>query len=275
MKACFDRHVHWRKNAGRTVGAYFPLAHSLAIVGGIIAISILVSVVVAKVRPAPAAASVEVAQTKALLSPTPWYARYIHQLSDKNQRRRMKAAEHLFSEGSGRIAAWLAQIQADEGFRGLLAQEWIERPYGDGLPHPKLTVGIAVTPETFEKIRASNGSPALANAPSDQDVSEFELEFIGDFARIPRLDILTTNAPGGSGAIARFLEKFGEDIQQVEIEVADVDRATEILGERFQIQPIYPVTRAGANGSRVNFFLVAIPNDKKALVELVEQPKQK
>ena len=43
------------------------------------------------------------------------------------------------------------------------------------------------------------------------------------------LDILTTKAPGGNGAIARFLEKFGEGIQQVELDVTDVDRATEIL----------------------------------------------
>jgi hypothetical protein len=87
------------------------------------------------------------------------------------------------------------------------------------------------------------------------------------------LDILTTKAPGGDGAIARFLTKFGEGIQQVEIDVTDVDRATEILRTRFQIEPIYPATRPGANGTRVNFFLVTSWNGTKVLVELVEQPK--
>jgi methylmalonyl-CoA/ethylmalonyl-CoA epimerase len=88
-----------------------------------------------------------------------------------------------------------------------------------------------------------------------------------------RLDIFTTKAPGGNGAIARFLEKFGEGIQQVEIDVTDVDRATEILRTRFNIPPIFPATRSGANGTRVNFFLVTASDNQKLLVELVEQPK--
>ena len=60
----------------------------------------------------------------------------------------------------------------------------------------------------------------------------------------------------------------------MEIDVTDVDRATEILRTRFKIEPIYPATRPGANGTRVNFFLVTARNDKKVLVELVEQPKR-
>jgi hypothetical protein len=122
-------------------------------------------------------------------------------------------------------------------------------------------------------IRAANGSVPLADAPADQDVLEFELEFSGSGLPHIRLDILTTNAPGGNGAIARFLAKSGEGIQQVEIDVTDVDRATEILRTRFKIEPIYPATRAGANGTRVNFFLVTDHDNKKLLVELVEQPK--
>ena len=98
------------------------------------------------------------------------------------------------------------------------------------------------------------------------------VEFAGEFVRSSRLDILTTKAPGGGGAIARFLEKFGEGIQQVEIDVMDVDRATEILRAGFKLDPIYPITRPGANGTRVNFFLVSVRNDKKVLVELVEHP---
>jgi hypothetical protein len=138
---------------------------------------------------------------------------------------------------------------------------------------PRLTLGIAVTPETFDMIRNANGCPPLADAPADQDVIEFELDFAIGEAKYVHLDILTTKAPGGSGAIARFLEKFGEGIQQIEIDVTDVDRATEILRTRFKVEPIYPTTRPGANGTRVNFFLVTAHNNQKVLVELVEQPK--
>jgi hypothetical protein len=128
-------------------------------------------------------------------------------------------------------------------------------------------------PETFDKIRAGNGSTPVADAPADQDVIEFELELVQDFTAPVRLDILTTRAPGGGGAIARFLEKFGEGIQQIELDVAEVDRATEILRTRFHLDPIYPATRLGADGTRVNFFLVPTADNKKVLVELVEKPK--
>ena len=50
----------------------------------------------------------------------------------------------------------------------------------------------------------------------------------------------------------------------------DVDRASEILRARFSLLPIYPATRAGADGTRVNFFLAATPEGKKVLIELVE-----
>ena len=43
-----------------------------------------------------------------------------------------------------------------------------------------------------------------------------------------------------------------------------------MLRERFGIEPIYPATRAGADGTSVNFFLVATPEGKKVLIELVE-----
>ncbi len=94
---------------------------------------------------------------------------------------------------------------------------------------------------------------------------EFELHF-GSIS----LDILTTKAPGGKGALARFLDKFGEGIQQVEYEVKSVDRATEILRAHLGQQPIYAVTRAGADGTRVNFFLAPVPDGKRVLIELVE-----
>jgi hypothetical protein len=140
----------------------------------------------------------------------------------------------------------------------------------DASQFPVTTVGIAVTPENFDRIRAANSSPRLADVPSDQDAKEFELHF----AQGVLMDILTTREPGGTGAIARYLEKFGEGIQQVELLTRKVDAATEILRSRFGVQPIYPATRAGADGTRVNFFLVSLPEKGpekgKILIELVE-----
>jgi hypothetical protein len=60
----------------------------------------------------------------------------------------------------------------------------------------------------------------------------------------------------------------------VELDVTDVDRATQILRTRFKVEPIYPATRPGANRTRVNFFLVTARDNQKVLVELVEQPKR-
>jgi hypothetical protein len=134
-------------------------------------------------------------------------------------------------------------------------------------PNPAVTVGLAVTPEAFRAIREANGSPGLADVPPDQDAQEFELHFRHGIS----LDVLTTKEPGGSGAIARYLAKFGEGVQQVELLCRNVDRATEILREEFGIAPVYPATRAGADDTRVNFFLVALPEGNKVLVELYER----
>jgi hypothetical protein len=132
---------------------------------------------------------------------------------------------------------------------------------------PELTVGIAVEPQTFVRLRQANGSPRLADVPPDQDASEFELDFPGGV----RLDVLTTRQTGGGGAIDRYLQRFGEGIQQVEIAVSDLERATEALGSRFSITPVYPATRPGADHTRVNFFLVPAGNQGKVLIELVEK----
>jgi hypothetical protein len=134
-------------------------------------------------------------------------------------------------------------------------------------PNPAVTVGVAVTPDTFRVIHGANGSPRLAEVPPDQDAEEFELHFPDQVA----LDVLTTKEPGGPGAIARYLAKFGEGIQQVEFLCHNVDRAAGILREAFQLTPTYPVTRRGADGTRVNFFLVGVPGGGKVLIELYER----
>jgi len=182
----------------------------------------------------------------------------IRGLSDTRSEKRGAAAAALFEKGRETIEpilrAWLASTALSDLIEGAASGR------------PRLTVGIAVQPGTFDGIRASNGSPSLANVPPDQDAREFELDFPGGV----HLDILTTHDPGGAGAIAKYLQKFGEGIQQVEISVKNVDRATEILRSQFALQAIYPATRAGADGTRVNFFLAPAPDGKKALIELVE-----
>jgi hypothetical protein len=125
--------------------------------------------------------------------------------------------------------------------------------------------------ETFARIRAANGNPARAEVPSEQDAEEFELHFADGV----ELDVLTSREPNGQGAIARFLARFGEGVQQVEFRCRNVDRAMGILRERFSVAPIYPKARAGANGSKVNFVLVPVPGaaeNAKVLIELYELP---
>jgi hypothetical protein len=131
----------------------------------------------------------------------------------------------------------------------------------------EVTVGIAVGREKFARIRSANGIARLAEVPSEQDAEEFELHFANAVA----LDILTSRAPGGDGAIAKYLAKFEEGVQQVEFRCLDVDRATEILREKFGVKAVYPETRPGADGTRVNFFLVALPEGGKILIELFER----
>jgi hypothetical protein len=141
-------------------------------------------------------------------------------------------------------------------------------------PKPEVTVGLAVQRETFSKIRAAHSVSRLAEVPSDQDAEEFELHFSNGVS----LDILTSRAPGGEGAIARYLGKFGEGVQQVEFRCSSVDRATEILKEKFGVSAVYSETRPGADGTRVNFFLMPVPGGGKVLIELYEsaaKPHQK
>ncbi len=133
---------------------------------------------------------------------------------------------------------------------------------------PVVTVGLAVEPGTFERIHVANGVPDLATVPPDQDAREFELHFSDGVA----LDVLTTRDPRGDGAIARYLAKFGEGIQQVEYRCADVERASAIVKEKFGVAPIYPQARVGADDTWINFFLAPIPGQGKVLIELYQLP---
>ena len=168
---------------------------------------------------------------------------------------RQAAAEEVYRLGRAAAGIAVASWWSDEELSSLLFA-----------PNPIITVGVAVPRETFNRIRIANGTPRLAEVPPDQDAEEFELHFAEGIS----LDLLTTREPGGDGAIARYLSKFGEGVQQVEFRCTNVDRATEILREKFKIAPVNPTTRPGADGTRVNFFLVASPDEGKVLIELYQ-----
>jgi hypothetical protein len=167
---------------------------------------------------------------------------------------RVVSAAGIYSQGIALAGTVVSSWLADREFSQLL------------LEPPLVTVGLAVFPETFTRIRQANGNPRLATVPAELDVEEFELHFPTEIS----LDILTSRDPKGEGAIARYLRRFGEGIQQVEYRCANVNRATAILKERFGLAPLYPEKRAGADGTQVNFFLAAGPDGKKVLIELYE-----
>jgi hypothetical protein len=168
---------------------------------------------------------------------------------------RQTAAEEIYRLGRATAGSAISSWWAESELSALLLA-----------PNPAVTIGVAVTRETFNRIRIANGTPRLAEVPADQDAEEFELNFANGVA----LDILTTREPGGDGAIAKYLAKFGEGVQQVEYRCSNVDSATGILKEKLRVAPVYPATRLGADGTRVNFFLVPSPDGGKVLIELYE-----
>lgn len=181
----------------------------------------------------------------------------ITNLSSAESSVRLAAAEEVYrlgrATGGSAVSAWWGESELSALLLG---------------PDPVITVGLAVQRDTFGRIRVANETPRLAQVPPDQDAEEFELHFGKEVS----LDILTTREPGGSGAIAKYLAKFGEGVQQVEYRCANVDRATQVLKEKFRVSPVYAETRAGADGTRVNFFLMASPDGGKVLIELYELP---
>jgi hypothetical protein len=160
----------------------------------------------------------------------------------------------LYDQGLALTAPVVSTWLANKEFSSLL---W-DQPFA--------TVGVAVLPGTFARIRQANGNPKLACVPAGLDAEEFELRLPTEIS----LDVLSTREPNGEGAIARYLKRFGEGIQQVEFRCKDIDRATEILREKFGVAPVYPETRPGADGTRINFFLVSVPEGGKVLIELYE-----
>jgi hypothetical protein len=182
-------------------------------------------------------------------------AQSIAELASPDESKRLAAAGEIYRLGRATGGSAIAEWWAESELSALLQA-----------PSPTITVGLAVQRDSFGRIRVANGTPRLAQVPPDQDAEEFELHFDEGIS----LDILTTREPGGDGAIAKYLAKFGEGVQQVEYRCANVDRAAQILKEKFKVASVYPETRAGADGTRVNFFLVKSPDGGKVLIELYD-----
>jgi hypothetical protein len=185
-------------------------------------------------------------------SNAPPTAELIARLASSDSALRDAAARELYRRGREDTEEAIATWRADPEIGALITSH--------------TTVGIAVTPKRFARIRTLLGEPGLAQVPPDQDAEEFEWSV--DSA--VRLDILTTRTPDKGGAIAKFLAKFGEGIQQVEFLTRDVDKASKLLASQLNVAAIYPATRNGADGTRVNFFLVSAAGGRKILIELVE-----
>jgi hypothetical protein len=184
----------------------------------------------------------------------------ITKLSADDAAVRTAGAEQIFKLGRGLAERAVAAWWADKELSQLLL--------GD---RRVVTVGLAVQRETFARIREANGVPELAAVPPEQDAQEFELHFASGVL----LDVLTCREPEGNGAIARFLGRFGEGIQQVEFLCLDVGRAATIISERFGVAAVYESARAGAGGTKINFFLMPLVGEpggsgSKILIELYE-----
>jgi hypothetical protein len=179
---------------------------------------------------------------------------WIAALSSKEDATRAAAAGQIYAAGGSRAEQAIQRWREHDEFARLLGK------------NPETTVGLAVRPETFAQIREANGWLRLAEVPPEQDASEFTLRFAAGIT----LDVLTSRDQEGSGAIAKFLLKFGEGVQQVEFRCSDVNRATAILRDQMAVVPVYREARPGADGTRVNFFLVDGADGERVLIELYE-----
>jgi len=173
-------------------------------------------------------------------------------------------AEELAAADAGRRAAAMVELYragcelAEEIFAA-----WRQDPEFAVLVTGEPIVGVAVPPDLFMRIRQETDMPPLAAVPEEQSTAEFELH-----RRSVRLDILTP--VDNEGPIQKFLDRYGPGIQQVELPVNNVDQAAGVLSERFGLAPVYPEARAGAGGTRMNFFLVGRAGGGKVLIELFE-----
>src|SRR5579872_837944 len=100
---------------------------------------------------------------------------FVAGLADPNLQTRAAAAKSFFEAGlqscRSILDQWLSNSELESLFRRHAGEP------SNNHENLAATVGIAVAPEAFERIRTANGSPHLADVPPDQDAKEFELHF--------------------------------------------------------------------------------------------------
>src|SRR5262245_63529773 len=92
---------------------------------------------------------------------------WIEMLGSKNAEERVRAAAEIYQIGGERAGAAVRNWWTNPELVRLC-----------GAP-PTVTVGLAVRPTTFARIREANGWPRLAVVPPEQDAAEFELHCDG------------------------------------------------------------------------------------------------
>src|SRR5713101_2565892 len=123
---------------------------SLGVVGGIIAGSIAVSVIAVGLRKNQCEGLPHGGQLRADRPPT---SEDIHNLADPDPDQRAQIALRLWRYGATRTLSWFDEWQKDEDFQALLVQEQFVPPSVEKVSTARLTTGVAVLPETFERIR--------------------------------------------------------------------------------------------------------------------------
>lgn len=135
---------------------------SLAIVGGVIAFAILISVIRAK----PKVDAMDSQKGRYRLRGCSITPEYIGRLADEDPEQRGQVAQDLFASGVLNVQHLVQECEKDDELRALIVRERAIGSATGKLPPPRRTVGIAVLPETFAKIRAANGSPRSPMRPA-------------------------------------------------------------------------------------------------------------
>src|ERR1700684_2433456 len=103
------------------------------------------------------------------MTPATDLTRWILQLADPDPEKRSTSAMRLYMEGGNLCTPLLRQWLADSEFCELSPRSAGAAPGAADSAPPSTVVGIAVEPETFQKIRQANNFPPLADVPPDQD----------------------------------------------------------------------------------------------------------
>jgi len=130
-------------------------------------------------------------------------------------------------------------------------------------------VGVAVPDldAAIEFYRQAFGMSCVHEEVNEEQGVREAMLAVGDPAG-PRIQLLAPLRP--DSAIAKFLERNGQGVQQVAYTVADVEASAAALRAR-GLRLLYDQPRRGTGGSRINF---VHPKDAGGvLVELVEPPR--